>query len=91
MKFNNTEEYWFSSWVVMRRKFLTSEKNNKELVKDVIYWKKRAEKLEQEKGVFIRSKKDIMESKKRELIIKDFNEKNNRERKKRRKRVKKYR
>ena len=33
--FNNTEEEWFCSWVVMRRKFLKSQENVRELIKDL--------------------------------------------------------
>jgi hypothetical protein len=33
--FNNTEEEWFCSWVVMRRKFIKSQENVKGLIKDL--------------------------------------------------------
>lgn len=33
--FNNTEEEWFCSWVVMRRKFLKSQENVRGLIKDL--------------------------------------------------------
>lgn len=33
--FNNTEEEWFCSWVVMRKKFLKSQENVRGLIKDL--------------------------------------------------------
>lgn len=33
--FNNTEEEWFCSWVVMRRKFLKSQENVRGLINDL--------------------------------------------------------
>lgn len=82
--FNNTEEKWFVSWVVMRRKFLKSQENVRELIKDVNYWRNKSYELEKiNKDLLVSRRKEGVsdfekqEAEKRQKIIDDFNRKNN--------------
>lgn len=82
--FNNTEEKWFVSWVVMRRKFLKSQENVRELIKDVNYWRNKSYELEKiNKDLLVSRRKEGVsdfekqKAEKRQKMIDDFNRKNN--------------
>ena len=101
--FNNTEEEWFCSWVVMRRKFLKSQENVRGLINDL---KESTSKtndlrieitsLKEDKSELLKSNnflkqrvKELQniksESEERMEMIKKFNDKNNLNRKRKKK------
>ena len=60
--FNNTEERWFCSWVVMRRKFLKSQENVKGLLQDIKSYQKKINNLIIEKSVIKEEKSELQKS-----------------------------
>lgn len=91
--FNTSEEYWFSSWVVMRRKFIIANNNAKELIKDVITLRKENNELKEQINQSADTKErrrltDALERRDRSQMIAEFNRKNNKGRNYKRKRKK---
>lgn len=78
--FNNSEERWFCSWVVMRRKFLNSQIKVKSQSKIIQKLRNIENDLRHEISDLKRNrnlKNEIEESKNRQKMIDEFNQKNN--------------
>lgn len=90
--FNNTEEKWFLSWVVLRRKFLVSEAKNKEKSKIIQDLRNTENDLRHEISDLKRNRNklmkiEILESENRKKMIENFNREHNKINKKKKRKT----